>query len=1187
MLLKRLEIQGFKSFADRTEIVFSPGVIAVVGPNGSGKSNISDAILWVLGEQNVRNLRGQKYQDVIFAGTDKRRSVGMAEVSLTVDNSDGKLPLEFSEVTITRRAYRSGEGEFFINKTPCRLKDIYELFLDTGVGREAYSIVSQGEIDAILSVKAEDRRELFDEAAGIKKYQVRKKEAEKKLENTEQNLSRVNDIIAEIESEIGPIAEQAQIAERYLELVDRLKEIETGILIADLHRYTDEIKKVCQEKEGFTKAISDADALIAALEEEKSALAIDLANADAQVERYSTMHQDALTHAERVESQLALVNQRHAVAEDAERLLTQEIAQIESRISQLQTQRASILSERERIEKEIAQLSERMAEKDAEIQRLGCEIENATRVANDEKSNYIELAKRLATHRNELVNTTTRIESLRGALERVSAEAREAERMLAQARSEKVNMEQDLAKFNADLERLQEHLANLKTKRTEAQTALAQAEEELSKVTRSLVDKEARLKTLLEMEDAREGYYLGVKSVTNALKKGLLSGSYAVVADVIEVPKGYEIAYEVALGSSLQDIITDSEEEAKSAISYLKKTNGGRATFLPLNRMRHTASPMLKELVGRNGVLGLGNDLIKFDPKYAPAIDALLARVLIAKDLDSAIAASRAAIGWSKIVTLEGDLILPSGAMTGGHVPAKMANLLTRKREIQSLRDQLQELSALTSRLKVKIETICAEYEKVSQEALRAEENDSQVRMALLEKQRKLEFTEKEVLRLAREYDALEAERNGVQQELNAAKQSESTLRKTIEAVEKENASLDEIIARVEQESKEMQDHYDSLTAEVGSLNVAIASLTQKKLNLEQIVETSRETERDLGVELYRKKDQLANALAEKAETDRKKSELQAELQNLHRKCEETQFHAEQWRKTKQSVLAASIEVSERLKEQSKIREEVTQKMHAAELREARLEVQIAQTTARLLEEYEISHEDALQMGVPEVKHGASAEVMRLRREIKSMGEVNTGAVQEYSRLKERLEFLSGQRQDLLEARRKLVDAIREIDESTKGIFLKTFGAVGEAFDRMFKRLFDGGSTQLVLTEPENVLESGIDVIVEMPGKKRQDLMLLSGGERALVAAALLFALLSVRPSPFCVLDEVDASLDEVNVGKFAEIVKEFAEKSQMIVITHNRATMEAADVLYGVTMQETGVSRVVSVRLSDVASVA
>lgn len=1184
MILKKLEIQGFKSFAERTEVSFAPGVIAVVGPNGSGKSNISDALLWVLGEQNVRNIRGERAQDVIFNGTEKRRAVGMAEVSLTVDNSSGKLPLDFSEVTVTRRAYRSGESEFFINKTACRLKDIYELFLDTGVGRGAYSIVSQGEIDAMLSANPDDRRALFDEAAGIKKYRVRKREAVRKLESTEQNLNRVNDIIHEIETEIDPMREQAEIATRYLQLTSRLSEIEISILVNDLQRYSADIERVRDEKVEHDRAVADADALLGALEEEKTALAVDLANADAQVERYQAMHQDALTRLERTESQLALVKQRHTAAVSAEALLLQEIEQIKGRIEQAEQQKESLSVEDLQVSEQEKDLNDQLAARTVELEGLQRKIEEASKAIGDHKSNYIELAKQLAAQRNELANSAARVESLQSLLSRRAQELKDAEAALSRATAERDKIAADLEKTRGQAAAVRTDIAAVRAETESKRGSLAGLSEEFAQINRLVVEKQSRLRTLHEMEEAREGYYLGVKSAMAAAKSGQIKGNYAVVADVIKVPAGYETAFEVALGGSLQDIITDTEREAKAGIEFLKRNRAGRATFLPLNLMRHSVSPHLKDLVGRNGVLGLGNELVKFDAKYRPAIDALLAKVVVAQDVDSALAASKAAIGWGKIVTLDGEVISPSGAMTGGTAPGKGVHLLGRKQEISRLEAELDGHQNRAASLARSLESLRAECEALDERNAKLEEEDTRLKMSLLETERRLDFSDRETRRLTQEFETLSIERDDIQENLRKVRESEAQLRAAVESADKENVSLDDVMAHEEQEIRRLQEQFDAVNAEISRINVSTATLTQKRLSIEQTLDTSDDSIRQLSEEVYRKKDRLSDVEREIASTEKEQIELASSLEQMRNSCDETGSQSDQWRKTKKAVLDSSMEVAERMKEIGRQREELVQKIHSSELREARLEVQIAQTTARLLDEYDITANDALYRQAPEVQHGWATEVMRLRREIKSMGEVNTGAVQEYARLSERFEFLNSQRQDLLDAKQKLVDAIREIDESTRGIFMETLEQVQVAFDRMFTRMFGGGTTELTLTDPENVLEAGIDVTVQLPNKKKQNLELLSGGERALTASALMFALLSVRPSPFCLLDEVDAPLDEANVERFADVVKEFAERSQMIVITHNKATMEAADILYGVTMQEPGISKLVSVKLSEVA---
>lgn len=1185
MILKKLEIQGFKSFADRTEILFTPGVTAVVGPNGSGKSNISDAILWALGEQNIRNIRGHRSQDVIFAGTSKRKPVSMAEVSLTFDNASGKLPLDYNEVTVTRRAFRSGESEFFINKTPCRLKDIYELFMDTGVGREAYSIVSQGELDAVLSAKSEDRRALFDEAAGIKKFRHRKKEAERKLENTDQNLNRVNDIIYELHGQIEPMAEQAETAKRYLELSERLQDIEVGILVSDLQRYNAEIQNLRNDKDIDVEELEKIEKTIFELKSENEELADAVAKIDMNIESSQSAYQESLSNIEKTLSQLNMAKQQIANTASMESSLMQEIAQLSERVSDLETQQNELNAETREIQETENKITSELQGKSLELQKLQDNINLKLNAANSQKMDYIELAKQLAAQRNELANITQRIESLSLLLNKRNEEISKSENLISSAKEELRIVESTIAQLKTD----QDETDGLITASTEnlkkEQANIRNTSDEISNNRSKTVGKQSRLKTLREMEDSKEGYYQGVRSIASAVKSKSLKGEYAVVADVIKVPKGYEMAFETALGSNLQDIITDTDQEAKYAIEYLKRSRSGRATFLPLNSMRNTTSPMLKESVGKNGIIGIGSELISFDNKYAPAINSLLSKTLIAKDIDSALAASKTVMGWNKIVTLEGELISPSGAITGGHISGKTANILGRKQEISALSTEISILNESIEKAAKSLKEHESALNEITNSISALEEKKSKIGIKLLEKERQKEFTNKELKRYCSELESLQFEKNDIENNIAEAKKHADELSNSVNSSDKQNVDLDDLMSQTEKEIKELQDELDTANNDINTLKVEIAALTQKRSGLKQILENSAHTLNETKKEIERKQTQLKDSGVNKIDTESQILVLEDQLTSQKALHETAKIDLDNIRNKKAQLSESNQSISEQLKNNSQAREALSQKLHSAELRETRLDVQISQAIVRLLDEYDITAEDALNRTLPAERDGSTAEVVRLRREIKSMGEVNTGAVQEYARITERYEFLDKQRLDLTDAREKLIDAIKEIDAGTRGIFMETFNAVDEAFRVMFIRLFNGGDTQLILTDPDNLQDTGIDVMVEMPGKKRQNLLLLSGGERALTAAALMFALMTVRPSPFCVLDEIDAPLDDANVEKFADVIREFAERSQMIVITHNRATMEAADILYGVTMQEPGISKLVSVQIAEAAS--
>ncbi|MBI2843608.1 MAG: chromosome segregation protein SMC [Armatimonadetes bacterium] len=1182
MFIKRLEIQGFKTFADRTDLEFTSGITAVVGPNGSGKSNVADAVSWVLGEQNVRNLRANRAYDVIFAGSERRKSLGMAEVSLTIDNSCGSLPLDFSEVTITRRVFRSGEGEYLINKSPCRLRDIYELFLDTGMGREAYSTVSQGEIDAILSAKSEDRRSLIEEAAGIKKYRFRRKEAQKKLENTETNLRRVNDIISELSGQVEPLAEQAETAKRHDELTTRLREIETGLLINDLRRWSEELERARQAKIEGTERASEQDKRISDLEWEKEKLSDHLTEHDRLVEAARAKHQETTAAAQRVKSRLALIEERRRAAEDTCARLKSEVEQLGRRIEEARERLECLTAEESGAAEREARLIQDTASCSEAIEQLQAEIEAATRIVEDRKSAYIELAKEQAARRTEIESLRTRTAELEAAAGKYTAELES----LSQNREEIVKKQEDFAaradELRAKEKARAEELPPLRAQREQAREIIASVTENLAEINRTTVGKASRLATLQEMAEAHEGFFEGVRSVMAARKNRKLGGNYAVVADVITVPRGYETAIEVALGSAVQDIITDSVDEAKQAIRFLKDNRAGRATFLPLNGVRPSVSGTLGS-TNKPGVRGCASDIISYDKKYAPAINVLLGRVIVVDNIDNAVKLSRSAMGWGRIVTLDGEVIVPTGAMTGGIRPGKGPNLLGRKQEIDSLTRDLAELDAARAKLENDLASAKDSLADLDGKIAKLEQCSSEDRMALVEAERQLEFLAQERKRLEGQIEVVTLEKEDVESAFRSDFESLKALESQVSAAGQENIDLDGLVAGAEKRLEELTARRSSLSEQYMELSVTLASVRERRSGLQQSVRQTESAIQESVSELEAHQKEIEQQEVEIAVNARELEALSADGASGEETLGRAQEELDGLVTRRAELAQKAAEVDAELKSLHRARSETAELVRDCDVREARLEVQINQTSERLMEEYEVTSQEALAREEPvEVERGTASEVARLRREIRAMGPVNTGAIQEYERVSERWEFLTLQRNDLEAAREKLLDAIREIDESTRELFMTTFRAVGEHFEKMFLKLFGGGRTELVLTDPHNLLETGVEIIVQPPGKKLQNLLLLSGGERALTASALLFALLLVKPSPFVLFDEVDAPLDDANVERFAEVLREFSRDSQFIVITHNRATMEASDTLYGVAMQEPGVSKLISVRLTD-----
>ena len=1181
MFIKKLELFGFKSFAERTEIDLSDGITAVVGPNGCGKSNIADAVQWVLGESNIRNLRGRHATDVIFNGSEKRRAVGLGEVSLTLDNSCGTLPINFSEVTVTRRSYRSGEGEYFINKTRCRLKDIYELFLDTGIGREAYSMVTQGEIDAVLSAKPEDRRELLEEAAGVKKYRYRRKEALRKLDRTEANLQRVRDIMSEIGGQLEPLSEQAEAAARYEELQSRLREIEIGLLIRDLRKNTRTLEEVRDSKKGADERIAGYDKQLSDLEWQKDKQTTRLSELEEDIEGARRVQMNLSGNVQRLEGKAALLDERLRSTQSERSRTEEDIAALEHKIEESRKRAEALALE----EKECSE-AESAAEAGAEagsrsLAELDRRFEEASRNVNDHKASYLDIAKELAAARNALQNSTQRSAQLEAALEKHDREIAELSAAKAEAEKRGTEAAAEVESLRTRIGQLTAQIDGLNNDRERAENRCADLNRRHAEVAHETAAKSSRLGTLREMAEAHEGFFEGVRSVMAGHKAGKLSGKFAVVADVITVPKGYETAIETALGASVQDIVTDSVEEAKRAIEHLKANSAGRATFLPLDGMK-PSSDKIRGRVDRPGAIGIAADLIDYESKYAPAIRSLLGGTVIADDIDKAVALSKQLKGWRAIVTLEGELIAARGAITGGARKTKRPGLLARKQEIDELTAEVARLERQASELQEKIESGEKNLADLQSRAAEAQKSLADGRTALAEQENQAGLAANQAASLTRQIEVSSLEKDEIQVLLNEETENVARLRRQVDTVGKENTDLDQVVAGGEQSIEELAEQRSAERERIMRLNVDLASCSERAASLRSALEQANAACRESTEAVDSRRQRLEAISTELTALSEERDAASGECERQRELLAAADARLNEVVESRTRELEKATAIDARLKEAARERNELAHDTHAADVREARLEVQVAQATDRLLEEYEITPEQTLDWPEDiEVERGTATEVARLRGEIRRMGPVNTGAVQEYQRIKERWDFLTEQRDDLEAARDQINSAIREIDTNTREVFMGTFDRVAANFEIVFKRLFGGGKTQLSLTDPNDLVETGIDVIVQPPGKKLQDMALLSGGERALTATALIFALLMTKPSPFVVLDEVDAPLDETNVERFAEVLKEFAANSQFVVVTHNRATMEAADSLYGVTMQEPGISKLISVKLA------
>lgn len=1198
MYLKRLDILGFKTFAEKTEVLFTPGVTAVVGPNGSGKSNISDAILWVLGEGNVRSLRGNTSQDVIFAGNERRKPLGMAEVSLTIDNTTRILPLDFSEVTVTRRVYRSGEGECFINRVGCRLKDVVELFMDTGLGRDAYSLVNQSEIDAILSVRSEDRRAIFEEAAGIKKYRHRKREAVRKLEHTRQNLLRINDIVAELESQLGPLARQAKVARRYEELAGRLRELEVAWLGAGLRRLTGERERLQELVRAIHAARDGVDAELDAIRREESAERVALQELEEDADRLRTAEtakRDALAAAT---TSVSLLRERVTTGDRRREALGREMRELGDRIADAQRRAEAGEAERGELLARIGELKRAQAEKLAEARAAGEGLESETRALEAERARLLELARRQAGARNQLAHLDRQQKSLAEALTSLGAEQEEAAAEVERAAAGIDTEEQHVAALAVALKEDETSLETLRLEWEVAQSAWKEAAAHASGAEQAWRALAARRAALAEMRDSYQGYEEGVRALLAAARDGKLGleGQPGVprfwpLTDAITVPAGLETAVEAALGLCAQAVVTETTAAALAAARFAREKGAGRIAILPLERLDGATGRRGDEATGRQGDSSLAAQ-IHADPEVAPAVGALLGQTAVAGSLGEA-TNNDGADPHTARVTPEGDVVAVNGAIFAGRArdgKERAASLLARRRELEELATReteaeaaYRERAALTEARDGERERLRAAREERARrrEQRRAEHAAAVKQQNLLRGER--ERAGRQVERLARQWEV--AREEGVR-----ARTERATVQAQLVESDEQAAALEASIASRQVELEARGAARRRLESELGDLRVELASLEERARTAagasRRAIDGRDHAERQLqakAAEQVTLQDDLAAAAAQIESAEGERASLSEQLEAIQADLQSLRERHAAFRDRAQGV-------ADRLASENDRRTELTERAHQAELERTATEAEWNHLAAHLRNEYELEPKDAPPpdgAGAEALQHVSdpAGEIARLRRQVKSLGAVNPEAIEEHARLSERYNFLAEQRADLEQAQEQLHEAIREIDATTRETFMTAFRQIGAAFDEMFQRLFGGGRTELVLTDPHDVLETGIDIIVQPPGKKLQNLLLLSGGERALTAAAMLFALLKVRPSPFCVLDEVDAPLDEANVGRFSDVLREFAQRSQFIVITHNRGTMEAADTLYGVTMEEPGVSKIVSVRLSDLAA--
>ncbi|MED0714490.1 chromosome segregation protein SMC [Aeribacillus composti] len=1180
MFLKRLDIVGFKSFADRISVDFAGGVTAVVGPNGSGKSNITEAIRWVLGEQSAKSLRGSKMEDIIFAGSDTRKRLNMAEVTLTLDNGDQFLPIDYHEVSVTRRVYRSGESEFFINKQSCRLKDIIDLFMDSGLGKEAFSIISQGKVEEILSAKPEDRRTIFEEAAGVLKYKTRKKKAEIKLAETEENLNRVQDILYELNAQIEPLKMQASIAKDYLDKKEELKQHEVALLaheIEELHDRWEALKRSVEENRDreleLTSQIQKKEANLEEMRDQISAL-------DESINDLQQVLLLASEELEKLEGKKEVLKERKKHAAQNEQQLKEQIAELTEQINQLLKEKEEQKSVYETCEKEVKELKSFLQKKENELLSLDGNIEEKLEQL---KSDYFEKLNELASARNEINYIEEQLSLRKVKADRLDEANEKYISERKELKKEKGKIEAQLSKIGKTLQnQLSSYHTGLKT--LESLKQQYEKKESLLYQAYQYLQKAKSKKEMLEaMQEDYTGFFQGVREVLKAKNK--LKGIHGAAIELLTTKHEYETAIEIALGAASQHIVVDDEESARQAIAFLKKNAFGRATFLPLSVIKGRSIPKYQLSIAEShpDFIGIASQLVEYESAYKPIIENLLGNVIIAKTLEGANAIAKQIQYSHRIVTLEGDVVNPGGSMTGGAVKQKSPSFLTKNRELESIRDKIAEMEEKTASLEKEVKNLKQSIAKKEKELDDLREEGSSLRMeeqALKGSLREIELKERNINDHLKLYDA---EKIAYVEEQEKLDERKTKLLSSIEQMEGQIQQLDSEIRQLAEKKEKQQKSKEEWMQEITELKIILAG---KEESFKNSKEQLARLEKEYHLAIQKKKEAEKDLQLLLDEIDRDHSgEIQLEeikKEKLEDKNKTIELIAS--RRRQRMSMQEELEREEKeWKELKRAHKQLTDVLKDEEVKLNRLDVELDQLLNYLQNEYKLTFEAAkarfpLQME----KEEAKKKVKLIKLALEELGTVNLGAIDEYERVRERHEFLTEQRDDLLNAKETLFKVIAEMDEEMKKQFSQMFAKIRSQFDIVFKELFGGGKADLILTNPDDLLNTGVDIIAQPPGKKLQYLSLLSGGERALTAIALLFSILKVRPVPFCVLDEVEAALDEANVQRFSKFLKRFSENTQFIVITHRKGTMEEADALYGVTMQESGVSKVVSVRLED-----
>ena len=1182
MYLKRLEMKGFKSFADKTKIDFNSGISCIVGPNGSGKSNITDAIRWVLGEQKIKSLRGSKMEDIIFNGTKDRKKLGFAEVSLYFDNSERFFPIDFNEVSVTRRIYRSGESEYLINNAICRLKDVKELFLDTGLGTDGYSIIGQGKIDSILSSNKDERRMIFEEASGIVKYKNRKRESERKLENTELNLLRVDDILLELKERIEPLRIESEKAKNYIELSEKLREVEINVFINNYEKFDKKLNVIKKKEVEIKENLESLSKQIVELKNQHLSCKTELERNRIEISKSKDSYYEVLNKIKELEGNEVFLGEKiNNFNTNLSRLET-EVINLEKRKLNYENDLNSILLEKQKLDSEKQKLQEEYKQILIEYEDKKSFYKDIDTSAESIKSEAIEILNLIEKNKLDIVSNDKIMTSLSENFVELEEKNSEIEKEIYKSENLRKELSEEFIKNTelykkydsernkkaVELDKLNLNLKFLKEK-------LKAKEREFTKVT-------TEHSMLLQMEREHEGFDYSVKSAMKFINNR--EGFYGAVANLFEIPKEYEKAIEVSLGKSLQNIVCENTSLAKDVIEYLKINKKGRATFLPITSLKSfEIYPINSKISNLSGYIGTGLEIVDYDKKFEKVFRFLLGRTLIVKDYETAVYINKNFNINYKIVTLDGEIINSSGSITGGSFKTKISNILSRKRKIKELEEKV-ELHKLEFKENELLEReLVAEIEELNLEILALKERTEKNNIDMINIKNEITNIDSLVEKLKLEYESNKKNIDIYSSEFKILKEKNIKHKSNINNLKMQKKSLDEELLKIKSSSEIIVKEIENYSSMITELKIKLAKYSENEKSLLLDIQRIDNEVKILDESIRNKFIEIKENKVAKEITLEEMEKIKLELIELLSKKDNDNKNAEELEKESKEIKFKLEKLTFEIEKKNKKLEEKNNEIHEIELSDMKFTTEKENIISNLFEKYELSIEEAYKYKSNISITNVNKEMALLKKSIKLIGEVNLSSIEEYKEVKERYEFMYEQHKDLVLAKKSLLDIISNLENTMIDKFKNTIEQIDEHFDIIFKDLFSGGHAKLIIEDLDNILTSNIEIVAQPPGKKLQSLNLLSGGEKALTAIALLFSILKIKPSPFCILDEIEAALDDVNVYRFANFLNHYTDKSQFVVITHRKGTMEVADSLYGVTMEEFGISKIVSVKLSDI----